>query len=119
MSTGNKLPRIGVGLPHCGPHASPEGIVAVARAAERLGFHSVWAFERLLRPVGPNGENPYGLPPTNSSVYDPLETLTWAAAHTDRVRLGTSVLDTLFHPPAILARRLATVDQFSGGRVVA
>jgi probable F420-dependent oxidoreductase len=119
VSTREQLPRIGVGLPHCGPHASPDGIVAVAKAAERLGFHSVWTFERLLRPIGPDGENSYGLPPTNASVYDPLETLTWVAAHTERVRLGTSVLDALFHPPVILARRLATLDQLSGGRVVA
>jgi probable F420-dependent oxidoreductase len=113
------LPRIGVGLPHYGPHASPEALVAVAQAAERLGFASVWTFERLLLPTGPNGKNAYGLPEHNGSVYDPLESLTWAAAHTREVTLGTCVLDALFHPPVVLAKRLAALDRLSAGRLVA
>jgi alkanesulfonate monooxygenase SsuD/methylene tetrahydromethanopterin reductase-like flavin-dependent oxidoreductase (luciferase family) len=68
--------------------------VAVAKAAEELGFHSIWTFERLLLPVPRDGENLYGLPRHNASVYDPLETLTWVAAHTDRIRLGTLVVDS-------------------------
>jgi probable F420-dependent oxidoreductase len=113
------IPRIGVGVPSFGPHASPDGIVTVATAAERLGFHSVWTFERLLLPAPPDGDNPYGLPKQTASVYDPLETLTFVAAHTQQIHLGTSVLDALFHPPVVLARRLATLDRLSGGRVIA
>ncbi len=113
------IPRIGVGVPSFGPHASPDGIVAVAQTAEHLGFHGVWTFERLLLPAPPDGDNPYGLPEHNASVYDPLETLTWVAAHTQRIRLGTSVLGALFHAPVVLARRLATLDRLSAGRVVA
>ena len=41
------------------------------------------------------------------------------AAKTERVKLGTSVIDALLHPPVVLARRFATLDQFSGGRVIA
>ena len=52
-------------------------------------------------------------------VYEPLETLSYVAALTERVRLGTSVIDALLHPPVVLARRFATLDQLSGGRVVA
>lgn len=114
-----KIPRIGVSLPNCGPNASPDGILAMATAAERLGFDSLWTFDRLLLPKPADGENPYGLPETNALVYDPLETLTWIAAKTARIRLGTSVLDSLFQPPIVLARRLATLDRLSGGRVVA
>jgi probable F420-dependent oxidoreductase len=113
------LPHSGVGVPNTGPHASPEGIVTVVQTAERLGFDSVWTFERLLRPAPPDGGDPYGLPEHYSSVYDPLETLTWVAAHTQQIRLGTSILDSLFHPPVVLARRLATLDRLSAGRVVA
>jgi probable F420-dependent oxidoreductase len=113
------IPRIGVGVPSFGPHASPDGIVTVAQTVERLGFHSVWTFERLLLPAPSDGDNPYGLLEHNASVYDPLETLTWVAAHTQRIRLGTSVLDALFHPPIVLAKRLATLDRLSAGRVVA
>jgi probable F420-dependent oxidoreductase len=114
-----EIPRIGVGVPSCGPHAGPDAIVSVATAAERLGYDSVWTFERLLLPAPAVGDNPYGLPVTNASVYDPLDALTWVAAHTQRVRLGTNVLDSLFHPPVVLAKRLATLDQCSSGRVVA
>ena len=51
-------------------------------------------------------------------VYDPIETLSYVAARTSRITLGTSVLDALFQSPVILARRLATLDQLSAGRLV-
>ncbi len=109
------IPRIGVALPNLEPHAGPETIVAVARAAERLGFHSVSASERLLLPAGPGWRNEMGLP--ESYVWDTLETLTWAAAHTRRIRLGSGIVNALFQPPIVLARRLATIDRLSGGRL--
>jgi probable F420-dependent oxidoreductase len=65
------------------------------------------------------GGPPQPVPLAYRTVYEPLETLSFVAAHTERVKLGTSVVDALFHPPAILARRFATLDQFSGGRVIA
>jgi probable F420-dependent oxidoreductase len=108
-----------VGLPNFGPHASPRSILKVAEAAERLGFHSVWTFERLLLPVTPTGSNPYGLPEHNANVYDSLETLTWVAAATRRITLGTIVMDPLFQSPPVLAKRMATVDRLSGGRLLA
>jgi probable F420-dependent oxidoreductase len=104
---------LGVSLPTAGNLASPESIVRVAREAERLGYAAVWTFERVLRPV--DGE----VPEYYAVTYDPLETLAYVAAVTERVKLGTSVVDALFHVPALLARRYATLDQFSGGRVIA
>ena len=53
------------------------------------------------------------------TVYDPIETLSYVAARTSRITLGTSVLDALFQSPVILARRLATLDRLSDGRLVA
>lgn len=108
-------PKIGVSLPSLGPHAGPEAIATVARAADRLGFHAVSVSERLLMPVRPDWSNDAGLP--ESYVWDPLEVLTWAAAHTDRVRLSTGIVNAIFQPPIVLARRLATLDQLSRGRV--
>jgi len=52
-------------------------------------------------------------------TFEPLETLSYVAALTERIKLGTSVIDALFHPPVMLARRFATLDQFSNGRVIA
>jgi probable F420-dependent oxidoreductase len=116
--------KIGVHLPVAGRHATPETIGQVAVEAERVGLDSVWSWERLLRPTvpialgGPGG--PVMDPPAQFGlVYDPIETLAYVAAKTSRITLGTSVLDTLFQSPVILARRLATLDRLSGGRLVA
>ena len=112
---------LGIALPFSGASASPENIARVARDAERIGLAAVWTFERWLRPAEPNmlGVGPMPLPDNNAIVYDPLETLSYVAAITSRIRLGTSVLDTLFHSPVVLARRLATLDRLSGGRLLA
>src|SRR5262249_9423556 len=110
-----EIPRIGVGLPNYGPHAGPDAVVAVATAVERLRVHAASTFDRVFLPRRPEWQNVYGLP--EFPVYAAIEPLTWAAAHTRRIRLGTGVLDALFHPPIVLARRLATLDQLSAGRV--
>jgi len=109
-----EYPRVGVGLPNYGPYASPQAILAVASAVEALGFHSVSTFDRLLLPATPGWKNDFGLP--EYPVYDAIETLTWVAARTSRIKLGTGVLLSLFQPPVVLARRLATLDQLSAGR---
>lgn len=113
---------LGIGLPQTGAAASPESIREVAVGAERLGLASVWAFERQLRPVAPvsqGGGEPAPLPAAYASVYDPLETLAFAAAMTSRITLGTSILIAPLHPPVVLGRRMATVDRLSGGRLLA
>jgi len=58
------------------------------------------------------------LPIESQNVFDPSETLTYAA-HTDRITLGTSVIDMLFHNPVILARRFVTLDVLSEEEVFA
>jgi probable F420-dependent oxidoreductase len=114
---------LGVALPTSGPLASPAGIVRIAQEAERLGYAAVWTYERLLRPMAElpsrDGGPPERVPRVYRLVYEPLETLSYVAAVTERVKLGTSVIDALLHPPVVLARRFATLDQLSGGRVVA
>ncbi|GAA0939586.1 LLM class F420-dependent oxidoreductase [Virgisporangium aurantiacum] len=114
--------KLGIGLPTAGEYASPANIGRVAREAEQLGYASVWTFERLLRPLAPVaqfGGPPQPVPTAYRLVYEPLETLAWVAAQTSRIRLGTSVIDGLLHPPVVLARRFATLDQLSGGRAIA
>jgi alkanesulfonate monooxygenase SsuD/methylene tetrahydromethanopterin reductase-like flavin-dependent oxidoreductase (luciferase family) len=109
------VPRIGVSLPQFGPHVGPDAVVTVAQAAERFGFHAVSVSERLLMPVRPDWSNDAGLP--ESYVWDPVEMLTWAAAHTRRIRVSTGIVNAIFQPPIVLARRLATLDQLSRGRL--
>ena len=114
--------RVGISLPQLGEHASPENLIRVASRAEELGYDSVWVLERLLWPLNP--QEPYpaapdgSLPEAYQTVLDPIETLTFVAAHTKKVQLGTSVLVLPYHTPIQLARRIATLDVLSGGRTV-
>jgi probable F420-dependent oxidoreductase len=113
---------LGIALPTSGRLASPANIVRIAREAERMGYAALWTYERLLRPMAEMsqmGGPPQRLPQQYQLTYEPLETLSYVAAVTDRIKLGTSVVDALFHAPVVLARRYATLDQFSNGRVIA
>jgi alkanesulfonate monooxygenase SsuD/methylene tetrahydromethanopterin reductase-like flavin-dependent oxidoreductase (luciferase family) len=51
-------------------------------------------------------------------MLDRLETLTYVATNTNKIALGTSVIDMLFHNPVVLARRCTTLDVLSEGRVI-
>ncbi len=112
--------RLGFALPQIGPVAGPDALVAVAQRAEALGFDSLWVLDRVLYPVNPRTPYPATrdgvLPDLYKRVLDPLETLTFVAAHTRRVALGTSVLNLPWYPPVLLAR-LTTLDVLSGGRL--
>jgi len=113
--------KIGFALGNIGPIGSAEAISKIAQRAEALGYDSVWTVERLLWPVKP--QTPYGASPDGSLpepykyVLDPLDALTFAAAQTKKVALGTSVLDIPYYNPVMLARRLTTIDQLSNGRL--
>ena len=73
-----------------------------------------------LKPQTPYPGTPDGsLPAEYQNVLDPLETITYLAGNTDQVYLGTCVIDMLFHNPVVLARRFATLDILSHGRVIA
>ena len=112
--------RFGFALPQVGAAVGPEALVTVAKRAEDLGFDSIWVLDRILWPVNPRAPYPIGdgsLPVKYKSVLDPLETLTFAAAHTRRIALGTSVLNLPWYTPVLLARRLTTLDILSAGRL--
>ncbi|WLQ38629.1 LLM class F420-dependent oxidoreductase [Streptomyces laculatispora] len=114
---------LGLGLPQMKQYDLGRDVADVARAAEAVGYESLWVFERVLFPE-PATQGLYGVPglawPEHyRSVADPLVTLTLAAAATDRARLGTSVLVAPLHVPFQLARSLASLDVASGGRVIA
>lgn len=115
--------RLGLGLPQMKHYDIGRDIPAVAKAAEDIGYDSLWVFERVLFPT-PATQGLYGIdglpwPDRYRSVADPLISLTLAASATERARLGTSVLVAPLHVPFALARALATLDAASGGRVVA
>jgi alkanesulfonate monooxygenase SsuD/methylene tetrahydromethanopterin reductase-like flavin-dependent oxidoreductase (luciferase family) len=80
--------RISVALPTTGPTASPDSILRTARHADNVGLDRLWTVDRLLRPADGTAyvDEHYKI------TYDPIESLVWAAAHTERIGLGTSIV---------------------------
>jgi probable F420-dependent oxidoreductase len=103
--------RIGIHLPHIGRKAGPEAIRRAAIQAEELDFADAWSSEHIIIPRGA----PY---PPSALFYDPVLTLTWAAAFTKRIGLGTSVLVLPMRHPLPLAKELATLQNLSEGRLI-
>lgn len=102
--------RYGVAIPLGPRFIGPEALRAVARAAEDLGYDSLWASDHVIIPEG--------------STYfpeqfaEPLAVLAYLAAETSHITLGTSVLVMPYRDPVFTAKFLATVDVFSHGRLV-
>ena len=113
--------KIGMMLPHLGTEMSPALVVEAAKRAEALEYDSLWVVERLLYPTKPRSKYPVtpdgSLPKMYAQGLSPIETLTYVAAHTSRIALGTGVLVMPLHNPIVLARQLATLDVLSGGRL--
>jgi probable F420-dependent oxidoreductase len=104
--------RIGVSLLNNWGIGDAQAVVGLATHAETLGFDSVWVHDHVFN-VGHVldriGDRPY---------YEPLTLLSFVAARTARVRLGTSVLVLPYHNAIRLAKAAATLDVLSGGRLV-
>lgn len=113
--------RVGLALSQYGTFARRDAVIEVARAAEDLGFDSLWTGDRILDPVNPRDRYPGSadgrMPPEYTTFLDPLSVLTVAAAVTERVRLGTSTLNAPWYSPVLLARTLTSIDVLSGGRL--
>jgi probable F420-dependent oxidoreductase len=93
----------------------PDNMIAVARHAEKCGFESFYVPEHIaLYPGAMLG--PAQIPPS-LPVADPLDALSFVAAVTERILLGTGVLLLPYHHPVVLAKRLATIDVLSKGRM--
>lgn len=101
--------RFGIALPQYGP-ATAEGLTRAARQAEDLCFADVWVADHIAVPDG------VLYPP--SFLLESMSTLSFVAAVTSRVGLGTSVLVLPLRRPVVAAKQLATIDFLSGGRLV-
>jgi probable F420-dependent oxidoreductase len=101
--------RVGIHLPQFGRAAGPDAIARAARLAEELGFADVWVSDHVAQPASQGYPSPY--------LFDPLLTLGWAAAATERIGLGTSVLVAAQYHPLWLANATASLDALSGGRL--
>ena len=98
-----------------GPCASPKTAAAVATAAEQMGFESVWTPEHVVLPdprVPPSPLAP------DHPMLDPTISLSFIAAHTSKIRLGTGIIILPQRNPVVLAKELASLDVLSNGRLI-
>jgi probable F420-dependent oxidoreductase len=89
-----------------------QDVLTLAKQAEEFGFDSVWASEHVFNAsyvYDRIGDRPY---------YEPLAILSYVAATTSKILLGTSVLVIPYHNPIRLAKTAATLDAMSGGRLM-
>jgi probable F420-dependent oxidoreductase len=97
---------------YLGFEATPEGIIQTACKAEALGFDAVLVNDHIIVDDSPRSA-------VWANTYDPLISLSFIAAQTTRIRLGTSVLIMPYRNPIATAKMMATLDRMSGGRVIA
>jgi probable F420-dependent oxidoreductase len=96
---------------HWEERASFDDVVAIAEAADRLGYHHLTCSEHVGIPVDVAAVR-------GGRYWDPLATLTALALRTDRIRLATHVLVLGYHHPLAIAKRYGTLDRISGGRLI-
>jgi probable F420-dependent oxidoreductase len=107
--------RFGLFSLNTGACAMPEGAAPVGRAAEAAGFESLWVGEHVVLPdprVPPSPMN------AQDPILDPVVALTFLAAHTRTIRLGTGIIILPQRNPLVLAKQLASLDVLSGGRLI-
>ena len=108
---------VGIGL-----MADPEVMSLAAETAEQAGFHSIWAPEHIVLldqyaskyPYSPDGKFPS--PSMQVEILDPFAALTFIAAQTKTIRLGTGICLVPERNPLTTAKEVATLDKLSGGR---
>jgi probable F420-dependent oxidoreductase len=109
-------------VPTASPMATPELLDAVAAEAEARGIATIWVGEHVVLfgdyasryPYADDGRIPA---PPGSGLLEPLVTLTYLAARTSAVRLGTAMLLLPQRNPVYVAKEVSTLDWLSGGRV--
>jgi probable F420-dependent oxidoreductase len=102
--------------------SDPSWMTDFVRNAESTGFESVSVVEHPVVPAGFAEDYPYSATgkwplPVDCELPDPLELLAFLAARTERIVLSTGILIAPVHHPVVLAKRLATIDVLSGGRM--
>jgi probable F420-dependent oxidoreductase len=115
--------QFGIHLLGLGRRASVEDFMSAAKAAEDLGYHSVWINDHVVIPAHFSSPYPYsadGRPSftPDDSFYDPFVLLAAVAAQTKTIKLGTSVAVIPHRPPIVAAKAVATLDVISGGRFI-
>ena len=113
----------GVHLPHLGRQIGRASLIHFAQTCEQLGLHSLWVSDHLCWPAELESKYPYTddgafAPSPDMGWLEAIGTLTFIAACTDHIKLGTSVLILPYRPPVLCAKQLATLDVLSEGRLI-
>lgn len=113
--------KVGLAFANTGPFADADGVTALAQSAEQVGVESLWTVEHVIWPSQYDSEYPYssnGKMPGDktSSIPDPLVWLAVAAAHTQKLVLGTGIVILPERNPLVFAKQCATLDVLSKGR---
>jgi probable F420-dependent oxidoreductase len=114
--------KLGVFAALASPYAGPDVIAALGRQAEERGVHCIWVPEHVVLfddydstyPYSPDGKVPA---PTDAGMLEPFTLLSFLAAHTSTVRLGTAIVLLAQRNPVYSAKEAAAVDYLSGGRL--
>src|SRR5215831_20189274 len=101
---------LGIAVRSMGPQSQPASLLACARAAERAGLADVWVQDHLAIP-------PDDAEGSGGRYLDPLAALAWLAGQTERIGLGTGVLNLPYRAALPTAKAIATVQELSGGRL--
>src|SRR5262245_34746791 len=101
-----------VNLHSCG---HPDVAARLARAAEDAGFESLWVADHVVLPDPPVPGRPMA---PDMRLLDPIVSLTFLAAHTSRILLGTGVIILPQRQAVVLAKQLASLDVLSKGRLI-
>ena len=119
---------IGVRIPHSGAQAAPEFVREWCTTADRAGFGSLWGVDHVVMPQ--HVESKYDLPRTPATIaedavsdllspnYELMTTLAFVAAVTERIKIGSAVAVLTIRNAVLAARQLATIDRYSGGRLL-
>lgn len=103
--------QFGVCIPHYGTTLSVDELRTTVEKAEALGYHSVWVSDHIVAPS--HFQAAYG-----PVFYDAFVTLSYAAAFSRKLILGTSVIVVPYRNPLVTAKMVATLDRLSEGRVI-
>jgi probable F420-dependent oxidoreductase len=114
--------RVDLWVPTASPFATPELLALIGRQAEERGVGTIWVGEHVVLFDEYASEYPYAadgkIPaPPGSGLLEPLNTLSFLAAHTTTVRLGTAMVLLPQRNPVYTAKEVATLDWLSNGRV--
>jgi len=102
--------KFGYILPNYGDKITPKQLLEISIACEEEGFDSVWATDHIIMPS--SLKEPYG------ELLEPLVTLAYVAARTEKLKLGTSCIVLAQRNPILVAKQAAALDVFSNGRVI-